>query len=272
VSIGLPVMSIELVLGATAPAGVAQAPGENEVQAAAPDKQVAEPQRDAEQRTTEQPQDVAVAREEKAPEQSVQPETAQAEPMPAVAMVESPKPEIATATPQEIPPDTYGNFPAAAAGGKAPRAEGREETGRKAACARHRCRMPRRRKNGAASMRRRKIAPPSRRRRPRLPMRRTMLGRRSDSDSNYAGLVSAHLRRHQQYPAGRALAAANRAPRRVASGLDGGGRVTSARPCARLGRRQHRCRSAGNGAARIAVSGAAFRDAAVSFAVPVTFR
>jgi TonB family protein len=51
---------------------------------------------------------------------------------------------------------------------------------------------------------------------------------RSDSSSNYPGLVSAHLRRHQQYPSD----ARNRGDQGTATvsfGLDGGGRVTSAR-------------------------------------------
>src|ERR1043165_2985238 len=88
-SIGLEVMSVEIVLGATAPAGAATAPGENEVQAAsAPDEQAAEPDK-AEQKATEQPQTVAVARHETAPEQTTEQPKTEARP-------EEPKPsEIA---------------------------------------------------------------------------------------------------------------------------------------------------------------------------------
>ena len=111
-SIGLEVMSVEVVLGATAPAGVATAPGENQVQsAAAPDEQSTEVEQ-TEQKATEQPQTVEVAKQETAPEQKTeQPKTetkpdepkpyetaavpeqsAQPEPTPSVAMVESPTP------------------------------------------------------------------------------------------------------------------------------------------------------------------------------------
>jgi colicin import membrane protein len=51
---------------------------------------------------------------------------------------------------------------------------------------------------------------------------------RSDRDTNYPGLVSAHLRRYRQYPAD----ARNRGDQGTAAvsfGLDSGGRVTSAR-------------------------------------------
>ena len=49
---------------------------------------------------------------------------------------------------------------------------------------------------------------------------------RSDADSNYAGLVSAHLRRHQQYPAD-ARSRGDQGTATVSFSLDGGGRVTS---------------------------------------------
>ncbi len=75
-SIGEQVISLEIVIGATAPAGVAQAPGENEVQAAAaPEPQQPEPPREPEQLATVQPQTVPVAPEEKAPEQTARSET-----------------------------------------------------------------------------------------------------------------------------------------------------------------------------------------------------
>jgi protein TonB len=125
-SIGVEVISAELVLGATAPAGAEQTQGEAQVNAvAATDPQQTEPQREVEQKATEQAQSVQVDREEMAPEQTAtlerQPderlpednaaapreETAQAEPKYSVAMVESPNtPEMATATPKETPPDT----------------------------------------------------------------------------------------------------------------------------------------------------------------------
>ena len=124
-SIGIEVISAEIVLGATAPAGAAPTPGELELNTAkgATDPQQTDPQREAEQKATEQPQNVQVAREETAPEQTTtlerqaderlpddnaaapREERQPAEPKPAIAMVESATPDIATAAPREIPPD-----------------------------------------------------------------------------------------------------------------------------------------------------------------------
>ena len=75
-SIGEQVISIEIVVGATAPAGVAQTPGEQEVQAAAtPETLQPEAPREPEEKATAQPQAVQVAPEEKAPEQTAKIET-----------------------------------------------------------------------------------------------------------------------------------------------------------------------------------------------------
>jgi len=125
-SIGVEVISAELLLGATAPAGAEQTQGEAQVNSvAATDPQETKAEREVEQKATEQSQNVQVDREEMAPEQTAtlerqaderapqdnaaapREETAQAEPKYSVAMVESPNaPEMATATPKEIPPDT----------------------------------------------------------------------------------------------------------------------------------------------------------------------
>jgi protein TonB len=126
-SIGVEVISAELVLGATAPAGAEQTKGEQQVSAAgdATDPQPTDPQRQTEQKATEQPQNVQVGPQETAPEQTTmlerqaderQPEDnaaapreerQPAEPKYSVAMVENPNtPEMATAAPKEIPPDT----------------------------------------------------------------------------------------------------------------------------------------------------------------------
>ena len=51
---------------------------------------------------------------------------------------------------------------------------------------------------------------------------------RSDNATNYAGLVSAHLRRHQQYPS-EARSRGDQGTATVSFSLDGGGRVTSSR-------------------------------------------
>jgi protein TonB len=125
-SIGVEVISAELLLGATAPAGAEQTQGEAQVNSqAATDPQETKAETEAEQKATEQSQNVQVDREEMAPEQTAtlerqaderapqdnaaapREETAQAEPKYSVAMVENPNtPDMATATPKEIPPDT----------------------------------------------------------------------------------------------------------------------------------------------------------------------
>ena len=148
-SIGLEVISVEIVLGTTAPAGVAPTQGEQQViAAAAPETEATEVDK-AEEKATAQPQTVEVAREETAPEQKTeQPkaeetkpeepkdetaaapqEPAQAEQKPAVAMVETPAPDTATAKPQETPPSPLRGDAAAAAGGEAGREEGGAEAG-----------------------------------------------------------------------------------------------------------------------------------------------
>jgi protein TonB len=246
-SIALEVMSVELVLGATAPAGVAPTPGEQQLQAAAAatDPQPTDPQRAAEQKATEQPQSVQVARAETAPEQTAtlerqaderQPDDnaaapreqrREAEQKPAVAMVESRAPEMATAVPREIPPDAMdvSLLPQPEEKPLEPKPEPKPVQAA----------PPQPVKNAAPAAERRRIAAPTRERAakpasastPSTAANNVGVGR-SDNNTNYPGLVSAHLRRHQQYPAD----ARSRGDQGVATlsfSLDGGGRVTSAR-------------------------------------------
>ena len=71
-SIGMEVISVEIVVGATAPAGVAPTQGEQQVNAAAaPETEETEVDK-AEEKATAQPQTVEVAREETAPEQKTE--------------------------------------------------------------------------------------------------------------------------------------------------------------------------------------------------------
>jgi protein TonB len=124
--LGVVVISAVFRLGATAPAGAEQTQGEAQVNSqAATDPQETKAETEAEQKATEQSQNVQVDREEMAPEQTAtlerqadertpqdnaaapREETAQAEPKYSVAMVENPNtPDMATATPKEMPPDT----------------------------------------------------------------------------------------------------------------------------------------------------------------------
>ena len=70
-SIGIEVISAEIVLGATTPAGAEKTQGEQrEERILATDPEQVDPQREAEQKATEQAQNVQVAREETAPEQT----------------------------------------------------------------------------------------------------------------------------------------------------------------------------------------------------------
>jgi len=222
-SIGLEVISVELVIGATAPAGVAQAPSEQDAQAAAPpaDPQPVEPEQKAEQQATEQPQTVQVAPAEKAPE----PEPEPAEPKPSVAMVESPQPDMATATPHETPPGAseLSLLPQPAEKPAEPKPEPKPAQAA----------PPKPVKNAALAPERRRIAAPTsdspakqaKVSAPSTAANNVGVGR-SDNNSNYVGIVSAHLRRYQQYPSD-ARSRGDQGTATVTFGLDGVGRVTS---------------------------------------------
>jgi protein TonB len=210
-SIGEQVISLEIVIGATAPAGVALIPGENEVQAATPKPQQAEPPRETEQAATAQPEQVPVAAEKKALEEK-------------------------TSEPAETPAETTVTQPAQAEEEK-PRETSREteivlmlppekkpEAKRASKPVEH----------AKAAKEPRRIEAPTREHAqkqanaaPSTAANNVGVGR-SDTDTNYVGLVSAHLRRHQQYPAD-ARGRHEQGTATVTFGLDGGGRVTSAR-------------------------------------------
>jgi len=246
-SIGLEVISVELVVGATAPAGVAPTQGEQQVNAAAtPETESTEADK-AEEKATEQPQTVEVAKEEAAPEQKTdqpkaeskpdQPkfetaaapqEPAQAEQKPAVAMMETPAPDTATAKPQEAPPPPPTEVTLLPQPEEKPVEKKPEPKPVQAA-------PPKPVKDAKPAKEPRRIAAPTR----ETPAREAKASTpstaannvgvgRSDRDTNYPGLVSAHLRRHQQYPSD-ARSRGDQGTATVSFGLDGGGRVTSAR-------------------------------------------
>ena len=106
-SIGEQVISLEIVVGATALAGIAQTSGEQVQAAAASEPQQPEPQREPEQKATEQPQEVQVASEEKAPEQTEPPAEKRAAEIEAARDTEvalAPLPEEKPAEPKAQPP------------------------------------------------------------------------------------------------------------------------------------------------------------------------
>ncbi len=246
-SIGVEVISVEIVIGATAPAGVATTPGEQQVNSAAAPPTEAPDTDKAEERATVQQQTVEVAREETAPEQKTeQPnaqeakpdepkfeiaaapqEHAQAEQKPAVSMVETPAPDTATAKPREIPPDTT-EVSLLPQPEEKPAEKKPEPKPVQAA-------PPKPVKDAKPAKEPRRIAAPTRENTSREAKASTPstaannigVGR-SDNSSNYAGVVSAHLRRHQQYPSD-ARSRGDQGTATVSFSLDGGGRVTSAR-------------------------------------------
>jgi protein TonB len=211
-SIGEQVISLEIVVGGTAPAGVAQAPGEQEVQAAAahePQQNEPEP----EQQATPQPQTIQVGPEEKAPEQAAKAET----PVEPEVTTEAPKRE--QEMPRQVAPDTeLAIVPPPEEKPPAPKAQPPKPVQHAAPAKEHRrIEAPTRAhaaKNAKASA-------------PSSAANNLGVGR-SDADSNYAGLVSAHLRRHQQYPAD-ARSRGEQGTATVSFSLDGGGRVISER-------------------------------------------
>ena len=228
-SIGLEVMSVEIVLGATAPAGVATAPGENQVQStSAPEEKPTEVEQ-TEPKATAQPQSVEVAKQETAPEQKTeQPktETRPEEPKPSVAMLESPTPEIATAAPRETPDTTEITL--------LPQPEDKPVE-KKPDPKPVQAAPPKPVKDAKPAQEQRRTAAPTREKgakeakasMPSSQANNVGVGR-SNNDTNYPGLVSAHLRRYQQYPAD-ARGRGDQGTASVTFGISGSGGVTSVR-------------------------------------------
>src|SRR5262245_9286178 len=120
-SIGIEVISAEILLGDNKPAGAEQTKGKSEitVNGDVTDPQQMDTQSQASAKSTEQPQNVKVGPQETAPEQTTMLErqaderqpadnaaAPQAQPKHSLAMVENPNnPDSATAAPKEIPPD-----------------------------------------------------------------------------------------------------------------------------------------------------------------------
>ena len=264
-SIGMEVISLEIVVGADAPAGVATAPRENETQvpAAPTDPQPTEAVREAEQKATDQPQEVPVAKFDAAPEETTQlerqPDEAQpndnetaakpepqSEPKPSVVMVESPKPDRATATPRQTPPDSMDvtlvpqqqqqqqqqqkrvepkpaqqqkPAPKQVQQKPAPKAQPKQQIA--ARPAETKAAEPSR----TAAPTRDRASERARASAPSAPANNIGLGR-SDATSNYRGLVAAHLSRYKQYPAD-ARASGKTGTAAVTFTIGGGGGVTS---------------------------------------------
>jgi periplasmic protein TonB len=205
-SIGIEAMTVEIVLGATTPAGLAPTPREQESAPASPSGENVEhePVTEQSRATTVMPQEVPVAAQETAPE--VKPEE-----MPAEAQTVDPRPQeqqpetavaetLATAQPTEKaePPR-----PRVQAVQKAPERKRVEApTDKKAAQKKERAVTQQ--SNSASGV---------------------GIGR-SDKSANYPGIVRAHLVRYKQSPSG---TPGSKGVATVQFLVDGSGRVTSAR-------------------------------------------
>ena len=215
-SIGLEVMSVEIVLGATAPAGVATAPGENQVQSASVPEEKSTEVAPIEQRATAQPQSVEVARQETAPEQTAEQPKPETRP-------EEPKPYETAAAPRETPDTTEVTLlpqPEDKPVEKRPEpkpAPPKPVKDAKPAHEQHRIAAPTRDKAAKEA----KASTPS------SQANNVGVGRSND-DTNYPGLVSAHLRRYQQYPAD-ARSRGDQGTASVTFGIGSSGGVTSVR-------------------------------------------
>ena len=196
-SVGIEAITVDIVLGANSEAGLASTPGENEVQSAAPAEEVKPDDEAVEQqeRTTEaRPETPATERETTATEVTeAKPEDS------TIALVETPRPETPTALPRETPPEL-------------PKLQRPVEKPRPKQPSQKKAVAPERKNTSAG-------APAN---------TASGLGRgRSDIDTNYRGLVAAHLTRNKQYPAN-AERNHDQGTASVTFTLDGSGRVTAA--------------------------------------------
>ena len=213
-SIGIEVMTVEIVLGANTAAGLAQQAGEREVQVAAPSAERAQDQPVTEQArlSTEMPQEVPIAAQDAAPEakqqetppavQTVEPAPQEQRPEGETTVAETPASTQST----EQPPERTAQ----------PQPQPQIQTLQKAP-ERKRIAAPTDRK--AAQKKQVAAATPT--------DAASGVGRgRSDRSANYDGMVSAHLARHNPDSARRAAA---QGVATVSFSIDSGGRVTSVR-------------------------------------------
>jgi protein TonB len=198
--------------------------------------------REAEQKATEQPQDVPVARQEAAPEErtplETQADAPPSDPKPAIAMVETPTPDQATAPPRQTPPDSMDVTLLPQPEQKAvkpaeakpvqqkpapkqvqPKPEPKQRIAAKPA--ETKATEPTR----TAAPTRDRASEQARASTPSNPANNIGVGR-SDYDTNYRGLVAAHLARYKQYPAD-ARSRGDRGTAAVTFSIGGGGGVTS---------------------------------------------
>ncbi len=224
-SIGLEAISVEIVLGANMPSGLAVTPGENEVQNTPADDPDPQPT-DSETATT---------KPEQAPEakpvqdtRAAPPETVVAEPkpeQPAIAAAETQPQQIAALPAEDTPrepesavapeePTPVKPKPAA------PQAKPEPKPVQKRELKPERAAKP---KQPGPRARTASTEPAGTG--PRASAASGVGPGQSHSDSNYRGLVAAHLARHKRYPAD-ARSRGDQGTAVVSFAFDGGGRVT----------------------------------------------
>lgn len=193
-SVGIEAITVDIVLGTNSEAGLASTPGENEVQSAAPAEEV-KPDDEAvaqQERTTEVRPEIPVTEHE-----TTVAEATEAKPEESTAaMVETSRPETPTALPRETPPEL-------------PKLQQPVEKP-----------QPKQKKAVSPERKNTSAGAPSN--------TASGIGRgRSDSETNYRGLVAAHLTRNKRYPAD-AERNHDQGTASLSFMLDGSGRVTAA--------------------------------------------
>jgi periplasmic protein TonB len=226
-SIGLEAISVEIVLGANSPAGAASAPSENETQGAPTDTPPEAPKPEvAEQPPPEQPAEVKPEPAQTPPAETAAspPETPPPEPAPVAEappeMTPPPKTEV---QPEPLQPEVKPEPPKPAVQQPPPKPETRPQP------APHRAAKPNPapKRETTREAPRAKSANRTERPGPRASAASGIGAGRSSNDTNYRGLVSAHLARYKRFPP----EAQNRGAQgsaTVSFTLDGGGRVTRA--------------------------------------------
>ncbi len=222
-SIGLEAISVEIVLGANTLAGLAVTPGENEVQNTPAD--------DPDPQPTDS--ETATAKPEQAPEakpvqDAAPPETAVVEPkpeQPAIAAAETPlQPQQTAALPAEDTLAVVPEEPTPPVKPKPAAPQAKPEPQPKPVQKRE-PKPERAAKPKQPGPRARTASTEPAGTGPRASAASGVGPGQSHSDSNYRGLVAAHLARHKRYPAD-ARSRGDQGTAVVSFAFDGGGRVT----------------------------------------------
>jgi protein TonB len=223
-SIGLEAISVEIVLGAHAPAGLAPSPGENETQAAPPDDPKQTEDMDAKpDPAAETPVQTAQPDPQERPE-NPEPPTA-AEPSPEPEKVETAALQIEPAPPPREPDMTVAPEQPAVEPAKPETVQPVKHEPKPVQEHVTRPKQDHQAKPKQQRPQKRTASTEPHATGPRANAAGGVGAGRSQSDSNYNGMVSAHLQRHKRYPAD-ARSRGDQGTAAVSFALDGSGRVT----------------------------------------------